>query len=466
MKFTLRSFITCAIISISCSDAYSVVCSDESIVRQHPFVLHSVWPAIADDVTKRCDNSLLRPDILELSNTLVRTLKTAYRPSPSDNNKLVAVTNYMEQWEGLPDFIRANDYIMVKYKSKTDESVMIQDGWYLYLLVTNQDCYVGREVRIDCLIPTVASRVFNYPLDHSSYPALSLSVVDESERFKVGYIDCGYVHDKAFMGENWYEHIAWWSDGLKVLFQVPKWTRADYLEWKSRFSEGLTRKFAYRGKWAARVVDDVENCSRNLNLILACKGCWQYEGIYPRAAGTPVDVDVINSYLLPRPYQPHCPSGGVYNYNRLGVPPVCSFSYTNSAGIVTRHSVLGKRFHPGVPMLTDVAALRGETLQETSNVVSLVWANTETRSSIDVAESREDPSIVCARNLICIENAKELWARNSRKAQGTVLSEDDVIVMCQYLRNGKIPKCPLGGEIRINAIGVAATCSIPDHRIE
>jgi len=69
---------------------------------------------------------------------------------------------------------------------------------------------------------------------------------------------------------------------------------------------------------------------------------------------------------------------------------------------------------------------------------------------------------VCIANLKQIDDAKQMWAAiNQGKPSTAVPTFDD---LKPYLRG--VPKCPDGGEYRINAVEDSPECTIPGHRLD
>jgi hypothetical protein len=66
----------------------------------------------------------------------------------------------------------------------------------------------------------------------------------------------------------------------------------------------------------------------------------------------------------------------------------------------------------------------------------------------------------CIHNLHLIEAAKELWAADAHKPQGSVPTMAE---LTSYLPNATLPVCPSGGTYNPNGVGAAPTCSIPGH---
>jgi hypothetical protein len=69
-------------------------------------------------------------------------------------------------------------------------------------------------------------------------------------------------------------------------------------------------------------------------------------------------------------------------------------------------------------------------------------------------------SVACANNRRQIQVAKQQWARDNSKTGQDVPTWAD---LKPYLRGGRIPQCPTGGEYEINAVSDQPTCSIHSH---
>jgi outer membrane lipoprotein-sorting protein len=69
---------------------------------------------------------------------------------------------------------------------------------------------------------------------------------------------------------------------------------------------------------------------------------------------------------------------------------------------------------------------------------------------------------VCINNLRQIDAAKSEFALEKGKANGTVVTEDDIT---PYLKGGILPTCPSGGKYTIGKVGETPTCSIPGHAL-
>ena len=68
----------------------------------------------------------------------------------------------------------------------------------------------------------------------------------------------------------------------------------------------------------------------------------------------------------------------------------------------------------------------------------------------------------CINNLRQIDAAKNEFALEKGKANGTVVTEDDIK---PYIMGGTFPTCPSGGKYTIGKVGETPTCSIPGHAL-
>ena len=66
----------------------------------------------------------------------------------------------------------------------------------------------------------------------------------------------------------------------------------------------------------------------------------------------------------------------------------------------------------------------------------------------------------CVNNLRQIDGAKNEWALENGKTNGTVATEDDIKPYIKLDANGNLPKCPQGGTYTIGKVGEPPTCSL------
>jgi hypothetical protein len=66
----------------------------------------------------------------------------------------------------------------------------------------------------------------------------------------------------------------------------------------------------------------------------------------------------------------------------------------------------------------------------------------------------------CINNLRQIDAAKNEWALEKGKTNGTVATENDIKPYIKLDSNGNIPRCPSGGKYTIGKVGENPTCSL------
>ena len=93
-------------------------------------------------------------------------------------------------------------------------------------------------------------------------------------------------------------------------------------------------------------------------------------------------------------------------------------------------------------------------------LVRIPGAATATASSPAVNQRN-----ACINNLRQIDAAKQEWALEKGKPNGTVVTEADIKPYIKLDPNGNLPKCPSGGKYTIGKVGELPTCSIPGHAL-
>ena len=71
----------------------------------------------------------------------------------------------------------------------------------------------------------------------------------------------------------------------------------------------------------------------------------------------------------------------------------------------------------------------------------------------------------CINNLRQIEGAKNAWAFENGKTNGTPVTEADIKPYLKLGAGGIFPKCPAGGTYNIGRVGEPPTCSVPEHKL-
>jgi len=91
-------------------------------------------------------------------------------------------------------------------------------------------------------------------------------------------------------------------------------------------------------------------------------------------------------------------------------------------------------------------------------LVHMPGAATTTASSIEARQRN-----ACINNLRQIDAAKNEWALEKGKSNGTTVTEADLKPYIRLDAQGNLPKCPAGGIYTIGKVGENPTCSVPGH---
>jgi len=70
------------------------------------------------------------------------------------------------------------------------------------------------------------------------------------------------------------------------------------------------------------------------------------------------------------------------------------------------------------------------------------------------------PPPICLGNLVQIDAAKEQWALDNKKTNGTPLTSADIADILGYMKGSAMPVCPAGGVYSFGKIGKDPTCSL------
>ncbi len=342
-RFSARLFVGLIVVLLS-SIGHSQDERAQEMIGRYPYVIHASW--VSDDAvrSKQCDNTLVGEDLQDFENNLKRLLRPECLPSRDDLKNVIAITDYMSDSKRLPPLIASNDYLMLRYETKSHMPVMIQDGFFLYVVGECQRGATTTNEGLTNAVAAMAQRMLNFPAVATNEIPLTLSRINAIGQSTVGHLSWG---QKGSSSKDWYRSIDWWSDGKRVLFVLPKWTKDDYEIWSRMIWTSTKRKFVYRAKQDERQKDKdlgalskQRQCLQNLRLIEAYKETWQLEK--RKTNGTPVISSVIDAYDTSQ-LPPICPQGGSYLYNPLGVDPLCTFSMTNRDGTIMRHNLDDER---------------------------------------------------------------------------------------------------------------------------
>jgi hypothetical protein len=94
--------------------------------------------------------------------------------------------------------------------------------------------------------------------------------------------------------------------------------------------------------------------------------------------------------------------------------------------------------------------------------VRLIQLNARaTPNAAGAAQNRQRNT--CINNLRQIDAAKNEWALEKNKKNGSDCTEADIKPYIKLDANRNLPKCPAGGTYTIGKVGEKPTCSIPGH---
>lgn len=68
----------------------------------------------------------------------------------------------------------------------------------------------------------------------------------------------------------------------------------------------------------------------------------------------------------------------------------------------------------------------------------------------------------CIFNLREIAHAKQAWAQDQHRNPGETPRPEDI---APFIKGGRLPTCPKGGEYRIGRVDADPICSVPGHEL-
>jgi general secretion pathway protein G len=110
----------------------------------------------------------------------------------------------------------------------------------------------------------------------------------------------------------------------------------------------------------------------------------------------------------------------------------------------------------------------GESKKKSSGAKTIKWVALCLISGLLVAiavpnfiKSRVTYSVpACINNLHWIDVAKNQWAADNHKTNGTVVTENDIMPYLKGWSWKNFPECPSGGKYTIGKVGENPTCSL------
>ena len=204
------------------------------------FILRGIWPKQEVFAATKCDGRLIGNDIVTLSNTLVRVLVDECLPTSQDLSSVI----------GIPEYGKDEDCLFLRYTTKSEIHIQIQDGEGLFILMSCSKWKAHSLEDIQEFVKSCAVRMINYPQSGGveENPIVFVSSLD------IGKSKCGTITWK-HKGENdipftdFYSRMMWWSDGMRILFAMSNMPRGEYAKLSTVANRGGQRKphkFEYR----------------------------------------------------------------------------------------------------------------------------------------------------------------------------------------------------------------------------
>jgi len=200
------------------------------------FVKHVIWPT--NHVTEKgvSKPEQLLPDIAELSETLKRVLRKDVLPSDDViKNKTI----------GVPELYGRDDYLLLRYTTSSGLDIEIQEGKWLYILVSSPEWTNRPLPEVVTYVQGVAFEILNYPKKQEDYVLHAGASSIDIGLSKKGAICYGNPND-----EDWFFEVYWWSDGRRVLLRVQTMTKTEIKELQSHLRPPKKylrpRRFAFR----------------------------------------------------------------------------------------------------------------------------------------------------------------------------------------------------------------------------
>lgn len=150
----------------------------------------------------------------------------------------------------------------------------------------------------------------------------------------------------------------------------------------------------------------------------------------------------------------------------LGILSLICFSiFAAIPGVICGHKALSRIKRSGGAMEGQGLAIAGLVTGYLGILLAIVVIPMMMAIAIPNFVKARDTAqkIVCVNNLRQIDAAKLQWAREKQKQPTDIPTESD---LAPYLKDGHMPKCPAGGDYKIDAAGEKASCSISTHKVE
>jgi hypothetical protein len=152
----------------------------------------------------------------------------------------------------------------------------------------------------------------------------------------------------------------------------------------------------------------------------------------------------------------------------LGILSLACFTiFAAIPGVICGHKALSKIKHSGGALTGQGMAIAGLV----TGYLGIAWAILFIPLMLAIAipnfVKARDISMqnACINNLRQIDGAKNEWALENNKTNGTPVTEADIKPYIKLGAGGNLPKCPAGGTYTIGPVGEPPTCSVPRHKL-
>jgi hypothetical protein len=146
---------------------------------------------------------------------------------------------------------------------------------------------------------------------------------------------------------------------------------------------------------------------------------------------------------------------------------VCFTIFAAIPGVICGHKALSKIKRSGGALTGQGLAIAGLV----TGYLGIAWAILFIPLMMAIAipnfVKARDVSMqnACINNLRQIDAAKNEWALENNKTNGTPVTEADIKTYIKLDASGNLPKCPAGGTYTIGPVGSVPTCSVPGHKL-
>ena len=152
----------------------------------------------------------------------------------------------------------------------------------------------------------------------------------------------------------------------------------------------------------------------------------------------------------------------------LGILSITCFSiFSGIPGVICGHKAISRIKKSGGGLTGQGLAIAGLV----TGYIGIAWAILFIPLMLAIAipnfvKARDTAQTnMCINNLRQIDAAKNEWALENNKTNGTPVTEADIKPYLKLGAGGSFPKCPAGGTYTIGPVGSVPTCSVPGHKL-